>query len=247
MPTRSLAMVTGASSGIGYELARCCAEHGFDLIIAADDPRIHEVAAALGRRGPDGRAVQVDAVQADLATAGGVDTLYERARGRHVDALVANAGRGLGHAFLDQDVADIDHVIHTNITGTLRLIHHVGRDMRTRGHGRILITGSIAGFIPGSSSAVYNGSKAFADSFSRALRDELRHTGVTVTCLMPGATADVGRVAFYAMMSGAAEADRGGHRDAGLDPRGPGPQAGEAGIESGAVRGPRRGAPRRER
>lgn len=225
MPTPSLAMVTGASSGIGYELARCCAQHGFDLIIAADDSRIHDVAAALGRRGPDGPPVQVDAVQADLATAAGVDALYERARGRHVDALLANAGHGLGRAFLDQDLADIQHVVDTNITGTIRLIHHIGRDMRTRGRGRILITGSIAGFTPGSFSAVYNGTKAFVDSFSHALREELRDTGVTVTCLMPGATdtafferagmmdtrlgredkddpADVARVGFDAMMRG---------------------------------------------
>jgi len=228
MHTRSLAMVTGASSGIGYELARCCAEHGFDLIVAADDPRIHEVARALGRRTVDGRALQVDGVQADLATAEGVDVLYERARGRHVDALLANAGHGLGHAFLDQDLADIEHVIDTNVTGTIRLIHRVGRDMRTRGRGRILITGSIAGFIPGSFSAVYNGTKAFIDSFSHALRDELRDSGVTVTCLMPGATdteffqradmmdtkvgraekddaAEVARVGFEAMMSGEAD------------------------------------------
>lgn len=195
------------------------------MLRAACDPRIHDVAAALGRRGPDGPPVQVDAVQADLATAAGVDALYERARGRHVDALLANAGHGLGRAFLDQDLADIQHVVDTNITGTIRLIHRIGRDMRTRGRGRILITGSIAGFIPGSFSAVYNGTKAFVDSFSHALRDELRDSGVTVTCLMPGATdtafferagmmdtrlgredkddpADVARVGFDAMMSG---------------------------------------------
>jgi short-subunit dehydrogenase len=228
MHTRSLAMVTGASSGIGYELARCCAEHGFDLIVAADDPRIHEVARALGRERVGGRALQVDGVQADLATAEGVDALYERARGRHVDVLLANAGHGLGHAFLDQDLAEAQHVIDTNVSGTIRLIHRVGRDMRTRGRGRILITGSIAGLIPGSFSAVYNGTKAFVDSFSHALRDELRDTGVTVTCLMPGATdtgffrradmmdtrvgraekddaAEVARAGFDAMMSGEAD------------------------------------------
>ena len=194
------------------------------MLRAACDPRIHDVAAALGRRGPDGPPVQVDAVQADLATAAGVDAVYERARGRHVDALLANAGHGLGRAFLDQALEDIQHVVDTNITGTIRLVHRIGRDMPTRG-GRILITGSIAGFIPGSFSAVYNGTKAFVDSFSHALRDDLRDTGVTVTCLMPGATdtafferagmmdtrlgredkddpADVARVGFDAMMSG---------------------------------------------
>jgi uncharacterized protein len=101
---------------------------------------------------------------------------------------MANAGRGHGHAFLDQDFADIQHVIDTNVTGTLDLVHQLGRRMRERGSGRILFTGSIAGFIPGSFAAVYNGSKAFIDSFSFALRNELKDSGVTVTCLMPGPT-----------------------------------------------------------
>ena len=105
-----------------------------------------------------------------------------------MDALLANAGHGLGKAFLDQDFDEVAHVIDTNITGTIYLIHKVGRDMRDRGKGRILITGSIAGFMPGTFQAVYNGTKAFIDSFSFALRDELKDTGVTVTCLMPGAT-----------------------------------------------------------
>jgi uncharacterized protein len=101
---------------------------------------------------------------------------------------LANAGRGLGHAFLDQDFGTARHVIDTNIIGTVYFIHKVGNDMRRRNAGRILITGSIAGFIPGSFQAVYNGTKAFLDSFSFALREELRDTKLTVTCLMPGAT-----------------------------------------------------------
>jgi len=96
-----------------------------------------------------------------------------------------NAGHGLGRGFLDQSFDEILHVIDTNITGTLALIHKVGNDMRSRGVGRILITGSIAGFMPGTFQAVYNGTKAFIDSFSWALRNELKDTGVTVTCLMP--------------------------------------------------------------
>ena len=101
---------------------------------------------------------------------------------------MANAGRGLGHAFLDQDFGKARRVIDTNITGTVYLIHKVGNDMRRRNSGKILITGSIAGFIPGSFQAVYNGTKAFLNSFSFALREELKDTKVTVTCLMPGAT-----------------------------------------------------------
>jgi short-subunit dehydrogenase len=179
----SLAIITGASTGIGYELAKRCAEEGFDLLIAADEPEINEAAETFRALG-----VSVDAIQADLATLEGVDQLYAATNGRPVDALLANAGRGLGHAFLDQDFDEVRHVIETNITGTIYLIQKVGRDMRTRGQGRILITGSIAGFIPGTYHAVYNGTKAFLDSFSFALRHELNESGVTVTCLMPGAT-----------------------------------------------------------
>lgn len=124
----------------------------------------------------------------DLSTTEGVDELYDAIDQRQVDALLANAGHGLGHAFLDQDFDAARHVLDTNVTGTIYLIHRVGRDMRANGLGRILITGSIAGFMPGSFAAVYNGSKAFLDSFSYALRNELKDSGVTVTCLMPGAT-----------------------------------------------------------
>jgi uncharacterized protein len=217
---RPFAVVTGASTGIGYELAHCCAQHGFDLVIAADEPEIEQAAASLRTLGAD-----VSAVEADLATPEGVDRLCNAIEDRPVDALLANAGRGLGRAFLDQDFDDVRHVIDTNITGTIDLIQRVGRDMRDRGQGRILITGSIAGFLPGSFTAVYNGTKAFIDSFSHALRNELKDSGVTVTCLMPGATetefferadmmdtrvgtqekddpADVARTGFDAMMKG---------------------------------------------
>jgi short-subunit dehydrogenase len=181
--TRAFAIVTGASSGIGYELARRCAKEGYDLLIAADEPAIEQAAKSLRDAG-----AEVDAIQADLATIEGVDTLYGAAKGRAVDALFANAGRGLGHAFLDQDFDKARRVIDTNVTGTVYLIHKVGNDMRRRNSGRILITGSIAGFMPGSFQAVYNGTKAFLNSFSFALREELKDTKVTVTCLMPGAT-----------------------------------------------------------
>jgi uncharacterized protein len=218
--TRPLAIVTGASSGIGYELAKCCAEHGFDLLIAADQPAINGAAQEFRARG-----VAVEAVEADLATLDGVDRLYTATKGKPVEALLANAGHGLGHAFLDQDFDKVRHIIDTNITGTLYLIQKVGKDMRARNQGRILITGSVAGFMPGTFQAVYGGTKAFLNSFSFALRNELQDTGVTVTCLMPGATeteffaradmldtkvgqqekddpADVAKAGFEAMMQG---------------------------------------------
>jgi short-subunit dehydrogenase len=220
--TRKLAVVTGASTGIGYELAKIAAQHGFDLVIAADEPEIHAAGQKLRELG-----ATVDTVEADLATTEGVVELYAavQAVGRPVDALMANAGRGLGRGFLDQDAEDWQRVIDTNVTGTLQLIHQIGRDLRARGSGQILVTGSIAGFIPGSFQAVYNASKAFLNSFSFALRNELKDTGVTVTCLMPGATeteffsradmldtkvgqdnkddpADVAKAGFEAMLNG---------------------------------------------
>jgi short-subunit dehydrogenase len=180
---RPLAIVTGASSGIGLELARCCAHGGYDLLVAARGSEIHDVAAELGAAGAN-----VTVAQVDLATQEGVDELYAKVGGRPMAALLANAGRGLGHAFLDQAWGEIQSVIDTNVTGTLYLIHRIGRDMRAAGTGRILITGSIAGLMPGTYQAVYNGTKALLDSFSYALRAELKDSGVTVTCLMPGAT-----------------------------------------------------------
>ena len=181
--TRPLALVTGASSGIGYELARVAAQTGFDLLICADEDEIEDAAKDFRELGVD-----VEALQADLATIEGVEALYAAINGRDVDALVANAGRGLGGAYLDQNFNDIIRVIDTNITGTIYLIQKVGRDMKTRDAGRILIVGSIAGYIPGAFAAVYHGTKAFIDSFAAALRNELRDTKITVTCLMPGAT-----------------------------------------------------------
>ena len=217
---RPLAIVTGASTGIGFELAKCCARNGFAMLVTADEPAI-ETAASTSRS----LGTAADPVEADLATLEGVDNFYRAIRGRPVAALLANAGRGLGGGFLDQDFGAVRHVIDTNITGTLYLIQKVGRDMRARGEGRILITGSIAGFLPGTYQAVYNATKAFLDSFSFALRHELKNTGVTVTCLMPGVTetefferadlmdtklgtskkddpADVAETGFKAMMKG---------------------------------------------
>jgi short-subunit dehydrogenase len=180
--SRLFAIVTGASSGIGLELAREAAMRGYDLLIAADRS-LDEQAATLRSHGGT-----VVAIEADLATREGVDMLYQRVANRRIDALLANAGHGLGKAFLDQEFAEVQHVINTNITGTIDLIQRVARQMRRQDAGRILITGSIAGYMPGTFQAVYNGTKAFIDSFSYALRNELKDTGVTVTCLMPGAT-----------------------------------------------------------
>src|SRR5436305_3757727 len=180
---RSLAVVTGASSGIGFYLTKECAENGYDLLIAADSTELEQAADKLRSLGVD-----VQTVETDLANTEGVDELYEATNGRPVDILMANAGHGLGHAFLDQDFEEARHVIDTNVTGTVYLVYKIGRDMRSRGTGRILFTGSIAGFMPGTYQAVYNATKSFIDSFSFALLAELKDSGVSVTCLMLGAT-----------------------------------------------------------
>lgn len=218
--SRPLAVVTGASSGIGYELGKICAQEGFDLVIAADRAEIGKAA-----RDFEALGAIVDAIEVDLSTTEGVEELLDKVAGRPVTALLANAGHGLGKGFLDQDFEDARHVVDTNITGTIYLMQKIGREMRTRGEGKILVTGSIAGFMPGTYQAVYNGTKAFIDSFAFALRAELKGSGVTVTCLMPGATetdfferadmldtkvgtekkddpADVARTGYDAMMRG---------------------------------------------
>lgn len=220
---RPLAIVTGASSGIGHQLARLAATHGYDVAVAADEPLADTLASlrALG--------AQADGVEVDLATREGVDALLALTAGRPVEALFANAGHGLGHGVLQQDFEQIRHLIDTNITGTVDLVQRVARGMCERGRGRILVTGSIAGFQPGSFQAVYNGTKAVIDSFVVALRNELQGTGVSVTCLQPGVTdtrffaragmldtpvgrqddkadpAEVARIGFDAMMKGEAE------------------------------------------
>jgi short-subunit dehydrogenase len=213
------AIVTGASTGIGLELAKLAAKDGYDLLVAADTPLVD------ASRELQGLGVEVRNVETDLSTFEGVDRLLAAAGGRQVDALFANAGHGLGHAFLEQDPAEWRHVIDTNITGTVYLVQKVARQMVARNEGRILITGSIAGHIAGAFQAVYNGSKAFVDSFSDALNNELKETAVTVTCLKPGATeteffrraemddtkvgtskkddpADVAKTGYQAMMKG---------------------------------------------
>ncbi len=184
--TRPLAVVTGASAGIGYQLALCAARGGYDLVVASDEDTIAGVADDFRRAG----AEHVESVRADLATTDGNDQLVAAVEktGRPVEALLANAGRGLGQAFLDQDWSDIDKLLDTNIVGTVYLVHRIGRAMKTRGAGKILLTGSIAGHMAGSYQAVYNGSKSFVNLFGEGLRDELKDSGVTVTVLKPGVT-----------------------------------------------------------
>ena len=180
---RSFAIVTGASSGIGYHLARECAQNGFDLLVAADRPEIRKAAEDLR-----GLGAQVEALEVDLASGEGVDRLVEAAKGRPVDALLANAGHGLGKAFLDQDFDQVRDVIDTNITGTIYLVHKIGKAMRERGSGRILFTGSIAGLMPGATDTEFFARADMLDTKVGAGKKE--------------DPADVAKVGFKAMMKG---------------------------------------------
>ena len=219
---RPLALVTGASSGIGFELARQFAEHGFDLVIAAEDAAINTVAQQLS----DG--VRVEPVQVDLTTQQGVEQLWARVSsdGRGLEAAALNAGVGEGGAFaggtdLEKELTLVD----LNVRSTVHLAKRVVDKMVDQGEGRILFTSSIASTMPGPYQAVYNASKSFVQSFALALRNELKDAGVSVTSLMPGPTdtdffnradmldtqvgagekddpADVARDGFEALMSG---------------------------------------------
>jgi short-subunit dehydrogenase len=183
--TRSFALVTGASSGIGFELARQFAKNGFDLFICAEDAGIEGVADQLRAGGADVRLLQTD-----LRTSAGVEALYAgvKASGRPLDAAALNAGIGRGGAFVTNDLADELDVISLNVTSTVHLAKLVLVDMVARNSGRVLFTSSIASTMPGSFQAVYNASKSFVQSFAEALQNELKDTSVTITSLMPGPT-----------------------------------------------------------
>ena len=182
---RPLALVTGASSGIGFELAKLLATKGHDLAIAADRP----LGGAEAAIRPVGAEVALS-LEVDLSQAPNVDMLSEKvhALGRPVDIICANAGHGLGEAFFDEKLDEAMTVLETNILGNIRLIWHFGRTMRERGAGRILITSSTASQTPGPFAAVYFASKAALQSFGQSLHVECEGTGVSVTLLLPGAT-----------------------------------------------------------
>ncbi len=181
-----LALVTGASTGIGRSLARQFAEHGYDVVVAADEPEIErtadEIAAVAGQL--------VTPVQVDLSTAAGVQHLYEAATAgdRGLDAVALNVGTGVHGRFDTTDLDEDLRLVDLNCRSTVHLAKLVIRDMVARGEGRVLVTASIAAKAPGPFHATYAASKAFVHSFAEAVRHELDGTGVTVTSLMPGPT-----------------------------------------------------------
>jgi len=183
---RPLAVVTGASSGIGFELAKQFAEHGYDLLIASDTERIDDAA-----RAPQSMGATVQSIQADLATYEGNEKLYEASQqmGRHVDAAAINAGIGVSGDFSrETDLKDELRLLQLNVVSPLHLTKRLVKDMLENGGGRILYTSSIAGTMPSPFLAVYGASKAFLTSFAQAVRNELKGSNVTITVLMPGGT-----------------------------------------------------------
>jgi len=183
MTEPSFAVVTGASSGIGLELALLLAANGHDLVLCAEDDGLEEAAGRCRTAGAD-----VQVVQTDLRRADGVQTLYETviATGRPLDVAVLNAGVGRGGAFVDTDPADLQEVVDLNVSSTMQLFRLVLADMVARDSGRVLVTSSIASTMPGSYQAVYNASKSFVQSLVEAVQNELKDSAVTVTSLMPG-------------------------------------------------------------
>lgn len=186
MTDREFAVVTGASSGIGKELARQFCTHGFDVLVTAEDAELD--AAATELRAAAGGEVQ--AVRADLSTPDGVEQLLAAiaATGRPVDAVALNAGVGNGGAFVDIPLADEQRLIALNISSTVHLAKRVLPPMLARGAGRILFTSSIASQMPGPYYATYAASKSFVQSLAEALRHEVKDRGVTITALLPGPT-----------------------------------------------------------
>ncbi len=183
--SRQFAVVTGASSGIGYELAKQFAGNGFDVLIVSGGDRINSAAQEIQALGAN-----VTPVQADLATHEGVHKLLGaiRSSGRPVDAIAINAGVGVSGRFVETDLGEELNMVALNVTSTLHIAKYMVKDMVNRGSGRILFTSSIAATMPTPYETVYGATKAFVRSLSQGLREELKDTGVSVTALMPGAT-----------------------------------------------------------
>jgi short-subunit dehydrogenase len=222
---RPVALVTGASTGIGRELARVFVEHGFDVVAVAEEDAIHDTASELDR----GHG-WMTAVQADLATPEGVEAAWQgvAALGRPPLAVALNAGIGVSGRFDQTSLEDDLRLIDLNVRSTVHLAKLASRAMVAAGEGRILVTSSVAAVTPGPYHSTYAASKAFVHSFAEGIRVELKDTGVTVTSLMPGPTdteffaradmgdtklgqsdskddpADVARQGFDALMAGKA-------------------------------------------
>ena len=182
---RPLAVVTGASSGIGYELARVFAEHGFDLVVAAEDASIYDAANTFKAFG-----CNVEPVRADLSTEDGVNQLYAaiKLQKANLEAVAMNAGFGLSGEFAKTDLEQEIKMVNLNIISILRLTKKILPDMLANGNGKILLTSSLAAELPGPYFSVYAATKSFIQSFAEAIRLEVKEKGISVTALQPGPT-----------------------------------------------------------
>jgi len=222
---KGTALVTGASSGIGAELAKLCAADGYNLVLVARrEDRLAQLAATLA--GTHG--IQARVLAADLADPAAPPVIFAQIRGEPIDILINNAGFGLAGPFRQTDWAAESRLLQVNVAALAHLTKLCVPDMVARRTGRILNVASTAAFVPGPFMAMYYASKAFVVSFSHAVASELKGTGVTVTVLCPGPTrtefeavaglgetnlfrgatmtaADTAREGYAAMMAGKAE------------------------------------------
>src|SRR6201999_1939533 len=180
-----LALITGASSGIGYSLAKELAKRRYDLIVCSAGDRLKAAVEDFRSTG-----VSVVEITADLSTREGVSELWNRSKalGRSIDIACLNAGIGVGGLFQETDLETELQMVNLNCTGTFQLAKYVVQDMVPRNEGKILFTASIAGEMVAPREAVYAASKAFVLSLAHSLRYELRDSGITVTALQPGPT-----------------------------------------------------------
>ncbi len=184
--TKPLAIITGASSGIGFELAKVFGKNGYDLVVVAENEKIFTAKTDLELTG-----AKVHAYQIDLSNYTDVEEFYHIVSDldRPIDAIALNAGIGVGGSFAKQtSLEDELTMLNLNVVSTVHLSKRIVKMMLKQGRGKVLFTSSIASLMPGPFEAVYAASKAFVQSFAIALRNELTDTGITVTSLMPGAT-----------------------------------------------------------
>lgn len=183
---RPLALITGASSGIGFELAKEFARNGFDVVITAEDAELKVAASELRNLGAN-----VESFQVDLIPWEGVKELYSKVRGlgRPIDCAAINAGRGIAGDFTRETPLEEElKIMQLNVLSTVHLAKYVLKDMVAQGHGRVLITSSVVSVMPSPLQAVYSATKAFTHSFAESVRNELQDTDVSITSLMPSAT-----------------------------------------------------------
>ena len=180
MSNRKFGVVTGGSSGIGFELAKLLVANDFDVLVAAEGDDIAAAALRLGAH----------ASKVDLATYDGVENLWTAIQGFHrpVDVLALNAGIGVHGNFLTTNLSDEIRMISLNVLSVVHLAKRVLPEMVARHEGRVLVMSSVAGTMPATYMAAYGGTKAFDLQFAEALREELADTGVTVTAVLPGPT-----------------------------------------------------------